>query len=164
MSHERYVSNHRSFDCLFNRLCGLISKKHQSPRNWPFVMGIHRWPVKSPHKGPVTGEKHPLDDLIMCSIPSTLAMQFNTKPSISWFYFSYLNSHHTGEASSEPGCAYILRSILFAVHGYLLTVTGPLWYESAGQWVPIAKGQWGLALMCPFAVDLECVSSVARAI
>ena len=21
---------------------------------WPFVMGIHRWPVDSPHKGPVT--------------------------------------------------------------------------------------------------------------
>ena len=36
--------------CLFR----LISKKHQSPRYWPFVKGIHRWPVDSPHKEPVT--------------------------------------------------------------------------------------------------------------
>ena len=24
------------------------------PRHWPFVRGIHRWPVNSPHKWPVT--------------------------------------------------------------------------------------------------------------
>ena len=45
-SHERrVVSNHRSFDCLFNSLCGLKSKRHQSPHHWPFVRGIHRWLV-----------------------------------------------------------------------------------------------------------------------
>ena len=54
-SHERHlVPNHPSFDCLFNSLCGPTKKKHQSPRYWPFVSRIHRWPVNSPHKGPVT--------------------------------------------------------------------------------------------------------------
>ena len=24
------------------------------PRYWPFVRGIHRWPMDSPHKGPIT--------------------------------------------------------------------------------------------------------------
>ena len=28
----------------------VIKWKH-FPRNWPFVRGIHRWPVNSPHKG-----------------------------------------------------------------------------------------------------------------
>ena len=27
--------------------------------------GIHRWPVNSPHKGPVTWKMFPLDDVIM---------------------------------------------------------------------------------------------------
>ena len=42
-SHERnVVSNRRSFGCLFNTLWELKSRKHQSPRCWPFVRGIHR--------------------------------------------------------------------------------------------------------------------------
>ena len=53
-SHERHsFSNHRQCDFLFNRLFRL-TKKHWSPRHWPFVRGNHRWPVDSPHKGPVT--------------------------------------------------------------------------------------------------------------
>ena len=35
------------------------SKKHQSPHYWSFVRGIHRWPVNSPHKRPVTRKKLP---------------------------------------------------------------------------------------------------------
>ena len=30
--------------------CDVIKWKHFS-RHWPFVRGIHRWPVNSPHKG-----------------------------------------------------------------------------------------------------------------
>ena len=32
-----------------------------------FVRGIHRWPVNSPHKGPVTQKMSPFDDVIMSS-------------------------------------------------------------------------------------------------
>ena len=28
----------------------VIKSKKKSPRYWPFVRGIHRWPVNSPHK------------------------------------------------------------------------------------------------------------------
>ena len=41
------------------------SKKHQSPASLAFVRGIHRWPVISPHKGPVTRKMFPFDDVIM---------------------------------------------------------------------------------------------------
>ena len=59
------VLNHRSFDCLFNRLCGPTPKNHSSPHYWPFVMGIHRWLMNSPHKGPVTRTNLPFNKVIM---------------------------------------------------------------------------------------------------
>ena len=39
--------------------------KHQSYASLAFVRGIHRWPVNSPHKGPVTRKMFPFDDVIM---------------------------------------------------------------------------------------------------
>ena len=65
-SHKRHAfSNLWSFECFFNILCGPTSKKHQSPRQWPFVRGIHWWPVNSSHIGPVTRKKFPLDYVTM---------------------------------------------------------------------------------------------------
>ena len=40
-------------------------RKHQSSASLAFVWGIHRWPVNSPHKGPVTRKMFPFDDVIM---------------------------------------------------------------------------------------------------
>ena len=42
-------------------------RKHQNSRSLAFVRGIHRWPVNSPHKGPVTRKVFPFDDVIMIS-------------------------------------------------------------------------------------------------
>ena len=40
-------------------------RKHQSSASLAFVRGIHRRPVNSPHKGPVTPKMFPFDDVIM---------------------------------------------------------------------------------------------------
>ena len=40
-------------------------RKHQSSASLAFVWGIHRSPVNSPHKGPVTRKMFPFDDVIM---------------------------------------------------------------------------------------------------
>ena len=40
-------------------------KKHQSSASLAFVRGIHRWPVNSPHKWPVTWKMFPFDDVII---------------------------------------------------------------------------------------------------
>ena len=40
-------------------------RKHQSSASLAFVWGIHRGPVNSPHKCPVTGKMFPFDDAIM---------------------------------------------------------------------------------------------------
>ena len=49
--------------------------KHQSSTSLAFVWGIHRGPVNSPHKWPVTRKMLPFDDVIMiqqcvCYVPS----------------------------------------------------------------------------------------------
>ena len=44
---------------------GTDQRKHQSSASVAFVLGIHRWPVNSPHKGPVTRTMFPFDDVIM---------------------------------------------------------------------------------------------------
>ena len=40
-------------------------RKYQSSASLAFVRGIHRWPVNSPHKWPVTRKMFPFDDVIM---------------------------------------------------------------------------------------------------
>ena len=45
---------------------GADQRKQQSSASLAFVWGIHRLPVNSPHKGPVTRKMFPLDDVIMC--------------------------------------------------------------------------------------------------
>ena len=43
---------------------GEDQRKHQSSASLAFVRGINRWPVNSPHKGPVTRKMFPFDDVI----------------------------------------------------------------------------------------------------
>ena len=43
--------------------------KHQSSASLAFVRGIHRGPVNSPHKWPVTRKMFPFDDVIMALKP-----------------------------------------------------------------------------------------------
>ena len=48
------VSNHQPHDYLLNRLFMRRSKKTSKLRVTGICEGLPRWPVKSPHKGPVT--------------------------------------------------------------------------------------------------------------
>ena len=44
---------------------GVDQRKHQSSSSLAFVRVIHRWPVNSRHKGPVTRRMLPFDDVII---------------------------------------------------------------------------------------------------
>ena len=59
------ISNHQPHDCLLNPLFRRRSKKTSKLRVTGFVRGIHRGPVNSPHKWPVTRKMFPIDDVIM---------------------------------------------------------------------------------------------------
>ena len=51
---------------VYSTACGgADQRKLRSSASLVFVMGIHRWPVNSPHKGPVTWKIFPFDDLII---------------------------------------------------------------------------------------------------
>ena len=47
---------------------GADQRKHQSSSSLAFVWGIHRCPVNSPHKWPVTRKMFQFDDAIMCEM------------------------------------------------------------------------------------------------
>ena len=50
-----------------NVYLGVDQRKHQSSASLAFVRGIHRSPVNSPYKWPVTRKMFPFDDVIMWS-------------------------------------------------------------------------------------------------
>ena len=52
---------------------GADQRKHQSSASLTFVWGIHRWPVNSPHKCPVTRKMFPFDDVIICCMFDVVA-------------------------------------------------------------------------------------------
>ena len=77
------LSNHQSHDCLFKAQI----KKYQSSASLAFVMGIHRWPANSPHKGLVTRKMFPFDDVIMifvCELGPLIPMANRGPGSIKW--------------------------------------------------------------------------------
>ena len=51
---------------------GEDQRKHKSSASLAFVWGIHRGPVNSPHKWPVTRKMFPFDDVIMSYIQGPL--------------------------------------------------------------------------------------------
>ena len=58
---------------------GPEQRKNQSFASLAFVRGIHRSPVNSPHKGPVTRKMFPFDDVIMIPQLITLCLALHLK-------------------------------------------------------------------------------------
>ena len=56
------VSNHQPHHCLLNGLVRCRPKKTSKLCVTGLCAGIHRWPVNSPHKWPVTRKMFPFDD------------------------------------------------------------------------------------------------------
>ena len=52
-------------------------RKHQSSASLAFVRGIHRGPVNSPRKWPVTRKMFPFDDIIMNELDSHIGLKCN---------------------------------------------------------------------------------------
>ena len=67
-------------------------RKHQSSVSLAFLLGIHRGPVNSPHKWPVTWKMFPFDDVIMNKRQSAsqhfhfspLFLLINSLPPATW--------------------------------------------------------------------------------
>ena len=79
------VSIHQPQDCWLNVYSGADQRKHQSSASPAFVRGIHRWPMNSPHKWPVTREMFPSDDVMHGSTTKPIS-RFHDDV-IKWKYF-----------------------------------------------------------------------------
>ena len=54
--------------------------KHQSSASLAFVCGIHRRPVNSPHKWPVTRKMFPFDDIMLYDCASEITLTYLGDP------------------------------------------------------------------------------------
>ena len=72
---------------------GADQRKHQSRASLAFVRGIHREPLNSPHKEPVTGKMFPFDDIIMFAqmIQNTKMCLYTIRALLCFVMFSYLS-------------------------------------------------------------------------
>ena len=84
-------------------------RKHQCCASLAFVRGIHREPVNSPHKWPVTRKMFPFDDVIMRRTNWTLGWNETTqnRPKFYQFFYKLLhtprsNFHNNSKASILP--------------------------------------------------------------
>ena len=66
---------------------GADQRKHQSPASLDFVRRIHRRPVNSPHKWPVTRKMFPFDDVIMNSMSVSAIVTQSTARRVSLVWF-----------------------------------------------------------------------------
>ena len=67
-------------------------KKYQSSASMAFVRGIHRWPVNSPHIGPVTRKMFPFDNVIISlsvwlfGLVLRSVIQYNKNDTLIWYW------------------------------------------------------------------------------
>ena len=79
---ERRGSQITGNNIVCSTVCLSIHQKHQIPRYWPFVKGIHQWTVNSLHKGPVTwaAQSHYLNqcwNIVNCTLGNKRRRNFN---------------------------------------------------------------------------------------
>ena len=112
-------------------------RKHQSSASLAFARGIHRWPMSSPHKGPVTRKMFPFDDVIMyyVSICSRIHPAARTR---GWpMGFFLWNEDSTFLIADLRGKSYRLDHVITEA----VPVPRQLWFISPlsewGNWSPI---------------------------
>ena len=88
---------------------GADQRKHQSSASLAFVLGIHRSPVNSPHKVPVTRTMFPYDDVIMRCVllfkhrliaPAPFRITWPVRSNIRWVGIDMLNYQCVNYSSS----------------------------------------------------------------
>ena len=84
---------------------GVDQRKYESSASLAFVGGIHRWPVNSPHKGPVTRKMFPFDDVIMCSEGSCFVVLCSGFTSVDFTHIHqgyFISTVRIGQLSLYP--------------------------------------------------------------
>ena len=88
---------------------GADQRKRQSSASLAFVRGIHRWPVNSPHKWPVTRKMFPFDDVIMKHIHTIIKILCDGRTCLNIMIIKYTNSYWSLILTSFPDANYFLK-------------------------------------------------------
>ena len=81
---------------------GADQRKYHSSASLAFVRGIHRSPVNSPRKGPVTRKRYPFDDVIMSSNIHAYCMQSMCMEPARMYRFIYHPSKKVSYSTMRP--------------------------------------------------------------
>ena len=126
---------------------GADQRKHQSSSSLAFVRGIHRWPVNSPNKRPVTRIMFPFDDVIMINAKLNLGVFsiFEHKAYLVNYSDVIWTSIHR-----QPNYLFDSLSKLKTKDRSKLHTAGLLWGESTSdRWIPLIKARFcGKHLHC----------------
>ena len=142
-------------------------RKHQSSASLAFVRGIHRGPVNSPHKWPVTRKMFPFDDVIMKPVDMVSCILINSgsgkdlspvrrqvitssnvglltkewKPSVKfWMDFVWIQPPQKTPSKWWRPFWSSLIAMMTSSNGNIFRVTGPLCGEFPGlRWIPRTK-------------------------
>ena len=106
---------------VYSTVCsGANQRDNQSSASLAFVKGIHRWPVNSPPKGPVTRKRFPFDDVIICSLMGKISY-------LIWLYDGFakcVDPVFPGTAWNvawdllKSVCGIIILHVKLTVYGY----------------------------------------------
>ena len=132
-----------SMDCLLSRLFRRTSKES----TLAFVRGIPRWPVDSPHKGPITRKMLPFDDVIMISFILRRPQHLSAVLGLSsdWYTFVYMcvcdlllyyDERQGIRDHRQLDCFFNSLFRLTSPEISTLDITGRLWGESMWYWPP----------------------------
>ena len=113
------IWNHQHYDCLLSRLFNAQIKENIKVAR--HSAWIHRWPVNSPHKGPVTRNAFPFDVVIMqikySSSSMPCSMIFHEIPYRLSCFISYLQI--TSLADTQPSCGKVELSSSWNTSQYI---------------------------------------------
>ena len=105
-------------------------RKHQSSASLAFVWGIHRGPVYSPHKWPVTRKMFPFDEVIMYKYEFKM-----------WYGWAWINLYVTFMLNTWYSTTKSLGSYLSRVHICILKWAANnginIWFYITGQYPDI---------------------------
>ena len=119
---------------VYSTVCsGGDQRKHQSSASLVFVRGIHRLPVNSPHKGPVTRKMLRHNDVMMIQVHSSLD---EWQKSLHWGHMSAMASQTTGP-SNVCSAAFEASNTNNDLRYYWPFVKG----NHKHWWIPLTKGQ-----------------------
>ena len=115
---------------------GKDQRKHQTSASLTFVRGLYRWPVNTSHKGLVTENMFPFDDVIMlkenCSISNRIEFQRNNFKQCGYGLILAVNIHNKAWT----------MGVLFMMQCFLSQWVSINDIDSGSDWPRVAPCHW----------------------